>query len=330
MSIVKRNIFCLLSLLLLAASGNAFASTQWFPVNTQVNLPLSYNCVYNSGGFTGQWNVNGLWSYKHFIVPPAYGTQFYSLSYTTRQYVNWSSSVLSDSTNTALCNGGNSGSFYIINPPQAVQFITSSNLQPGAAISFTGYGLIDQSSNYAMSGQGMRVYWDFGDGGNSGELDSNRTDASNCGSNAGPNYCYTQTTSHTYANAGSYTVSFYVYDGNSVSEASWLSKPITITAPNNQFSPPVNFKAEYVGCVPPNKYLVTWQAGPGQAPTTYQAQKESNGTGWYDFYNGGQTRTTVLLAPNTAHSLRIRAGDGTNWSAWTTIGVGTGPCVAPP
>ncbi|MGH7749195.1 MAG: hypothetical protein ACREQ5_31185, partial [Candidatus Dormibacteria bacterium] len=183
--------------------------------------------------------------------------------------------------------------------------------------------------NYARNGQGMKVYWDFGDGVNSGEIYSTRTDVSNCGSNINFNYCYVQTTNHVYTNAGNYTATFFVYDGNSVPEASWLSKTIIITVPSNQLSSPVNFGAEYVGCVPPNKYLVTWQAGPGQTPTTYQAQKESNGSGWYDFYSGGATHTTVLLAPNTGHSLRIRAGDGTNWSAWATIGVGTGPCTAP-
>lgn len=108
---------------------------------------------------------------------------------------------------------------------------------------------------------------------------------------------------------------------------------LTHIAGGTAISEPQNLNAEYLGCrLSLDKYFVTWQAPQIGTPSGgYDAEYEYVGqTNWQSFDYGPGPQANINLPPSTAVGIRVRASNGSIWSAYNTDMFTTSPCSPPP
>jgi kumamolisin len=108
---------------------------------------------------------------------------------------------------------------------------------------------------------------------------------------------------------------------------------LTHIAGGTAISEPQNLDAEYLGCrLSLDKYFITWQAPQIGTPSGgYDAEYEYVGqTDWQSFHYGPGPQANINLPPSTAVGIRVRASNGSIWSAYNTDMFTTSACSPPP
>lgn len=111
------------------------------------------------------------------------------------------------------------------------------------------------------------------------------------------------------------------------------SELLTHIAGGTAISMPQNLDAEYFGCSRNlDTYFVTWQPPQIGTPSGgYDVEDEIVGeTGWHSVDYGPGPQANIKLPPSTQVGIRVRASNGSIWSAYNTDMFSTSPCSPPP